>query len=115
MGDEVATRIAEPRPSHRRGSLSGDVASITQKKGVRFVLFISPVYETYKERITDTMYNDMLQFVKKLQDKYSNVEFYNFLYADGYLPEDFNDSSHLTDTGAIKFSKLLAKVIHPQK
>lgn len=91
------------------------VASITQKKGVRFVLFISPVYETYKERITDTMYNDMQQFVKKLQDKYSNVEFYNFLYTDGYLPEDFNDSSHLTDTGAIKFSKLLAKVIHPQK
>ena len=57
----------------------------------------------------------MLQFVNKLQAKYSNVEFYNFLYADGFLPEDFNDSSHLTDTGAIKFSKLLAHVIYPQK
>ena len=90
------------------------IAQITQKNGVRFVLVVSPVYETYKERITDTMYNDMLGFVNKLQKKYPNVEFYNFMYADGFLPEDFNDSSHLTDTGAIKFSKLLSNVIHPQ-
>jgi hypothetical protein len=89
------------------------VAQITHKKGVRFVLFVSPVYETYKERITDTMYQDMLQFVEKLQQKYPNVEFYNFLYADGFLPEDFNDSSHLTDTGAVKLSKMLSGVIYP--
>ena len=55
----------------------------------------------------------MLGFVNKLQKKYANVEFYNFMYADGFLPEDFNDSSHLTDTGAIKFSKLLSNVIYP--
>ena len=37
----------------------------------------------------------------------------NFLYADGFLPEDFNDSSHLTDTGAVKLSKMLSGVIYP--
>ena len=91
------------------------IAQSTKAKGARFVLVSTPVYETYKERINDTLYDEMLTFVEKLQQKYPHVEFYNFIYSKGFLPEDFNDSSHLTDTGAIKFSKLLAKVIHPQK
>ena len=91
------------------------LAKTTQQSGVRLVLVSTPVYETYKERITKVMYNDMLQFVEKLKQKYPNVEYYNFIYAEGFLPEDFQDSSHLTDTGAVKFSKMLSKVLYPQK
>ena len=89
------------------------IARITRDKGVRFLIVTSPVYETYKERINDTMYSDMMQFVDKLRSKYPHVEFYNFIYTEGFLPEDFNDSSHLSDSGADKFSRLLSEVIYP--
>ena len=91
------------------------VANVTNRKGVRLLLVIPPVYKTYQESLDPIVLNDIDTFVNKLQQLYPNVEFYNFLYEQGYLPEDFNDSSHLTITGAEKFSRLLAKVIYPQK
>ncbi|MCR5469336.1 hypothetical protein SAMN05216354_2108 [Xylanibacter ruminicola] len=92
-----------------------DIAQVTQKKGVRFLLVTTPVYETYKDRITETMYRDMMEFIEKLQKKYPHIEFYNFIYAEGFVADDFNDSSHLTDTGAEKFSQMLSEVIYPHK
>jgi len=89
------------------------LAQTTYSHGIRLVLISTPVFETYKERITSIMYNDMLQFIHKLQQKYPNVEYYNYIYANGFTREDFYDSSHLTDTGAVKLSKMLSGVIYP--
>lgn len=91
------------------------LAETTKAKGARLVLVSTPVYETYKQRIDGRLYGEMLALVKELQRKYPHVEYHNFTYAEGFGPDDFNDSSHLTDTGAEKFSRLLSEVIYPQK
>lgn len=88
------------------------VAKVTQKHGVRLLLITTPVNEYYQKAMNDTMLNDIYQFAHELQQKYPNVEFHDFFYADGLVDDDFHDASHLNDSGAIKFSKLLFEVIH---
>ena len=88
------------------------VARLAQPKGVRLILVTPPVYQTYKDAINPTVRQDMHHFVEQLHEQYPCVEYYDLLYEEGYLPEDFNDSSHLSDKGAGKFSILLSKLIH---
>ena len=88
------------------------VAKVTQKHGVRLLLITTPVNEYYQKAMNNTMLNDIYQFAHELQQKYPNVEFHDFFYADGLVDDDFHDASHLNDSGAVKFSKLLSEVIH---
>ena len=91
------------------------IARVTQQQGARLILVHTPVYKTYQDAIHPEALRDIESFVQKLQQKYPNVEYHSFLFAEGLLPEDFNDSSHLTSTGADKFSRMLYDVIYPQK
>ena len=93
----------------------GTIARVTQQRGARLILVHTPVYQTYQDAIDSRAMADIEQFVQKLQQKYPNVEYHNFLFAEGFTPDDFNDSSHLTSTGADKFSRILANVIYPHK
>ena len=91
------------------------IARVTQQQGARLILVHTPVYKTYQDAIHPEALRDIENFVQKLQQKYPNVEYHNFLFAEGFSPDDFNDSSHLTSTGADKFSRMLYDVIYPQK
>lgn len=91
------------------------IASAVQQRGARLILVHTPVYQTYLDAIDPQALADIEGFAKKLQQKYPCVEYHNFLDAEGFLPEDFNDSSHLTSTGADKFARLLYDVIYPHK
>lgn len=91
------------------------IAKVTKEKGVRLILVSTPVYKTYQESISPIVLNDMHVFIKRLQALYPNVEYYEHIYEKQFLPDDFNDSSHLTETGAEKYSRLLSEIIYPQK
>ena len=91
------------------------LARTTHQRGARLILVHAPVYKTYQDAIHPDALSDIQEFVQKLQQKYPNVEYHNFMYAEGFEPDDFNDASHLTSTGADKFARILADVIHPQK
>lgn len=87
------------------------VAQLAQQKGVRMILVTPPVYETYKTFINPIVRQDMHDFTRKLHDEFPCVEYYDLLYEEGYDADDFNDSSHLSDHGADKFSRLLSQII----
>ena len=70
-----------------------------------------PVYKTYQELIHPIVLNDMHQFAEKLHAQYPCVEYHEYLFNKDFLSDDFNDSSHLTESGAIKFSNLLSQII----
>lgn len=53
----------------------------------------------------------MKSVADSLNQLYHNVEYYDFFFAEGFGDEDFYDAGHLTETGAIKFSKMLADTI----
>jgi len=92
-----------------------DLAQITSRHHIRLILVMPPVYKTYQESIDPIVLNDIYQFVGKLQQKYPAVEFYENLFDKRFTADDFQDSSHLTEAGAIKYSRILADIIYPQK
>lgn len=89
------------------------VAEVTHRKGVRLVLVAPPVYKTYQQYINPVVLNDIHQFVGKLQKRYPNVEYHESLFDEGYEADDFQDSSHLNDSGAEKYSRQLSRIIYP--
>lgn len=92
-----------------------DLAQITSRHHKRLVLVMPPVYKTYQESIDPIVLNDIYQFVGKLQQKYPTIEFHEHLFDKRFTADDFQDSSHLTEAGAIKYSRILADIIYPHK
>ena len=89
------------------------LAQVTQNRQIRLVLVATPVYKTYQESIHPIVLNDIDVFVQKLQKSYPHVEYYENLFDDRFTADDFQDASHLTEAGAIKYSKILSDIIYP--
>ena len=86
-------------------------AELTKNAGVRLVLLGTPLYKTYLDDLNPAVLNEIESFVADLQRDFSNVEFFDFTADKDFLPEDFDDASHLMDSGAEKFSKKLKLVV----
>ena len=89
------------------------LAQVTQNRQIRLVLVATPVYKTYQESIHPIVLNDIHVFIQKLQKSYPHVEYYENLFDDRFTADDFQDASHLTEAGAIKYSKILSDIIYP--
>lgn len=89
------------------------IAELCKEQGAKLVLVSAPVYNTYQEAISEVIVQEMRDLADSLNSKYHNVEYYNFLFAEGFENEDFKDAGHLTETGAIKFSKMFADSLFP--
>ncbi len=84
---------------------------MTRQKKARLVLVATPVYKTYQESIHPIVLNDIHVFVKKLQAAYPHVEYHEHLFDKRFGADDFQDASHLTESGAVKYSKILAQIL----
>ena len=87
------------------------IAQMTKNQGARFVLLATPMYKTFQEGMNDTVKNEICQFVNRLKNEYPNVEYYDYTNNEIFVDEDFYDSSHLSDSGAKKFSLLISKIV----
>ena len=47
------------------------------------------------------------EICNKLDEKYSNITYLNWLEKDNFIDEDFFDADHLNNKGAIKLTQLL--------
>lgn len=83
-----------------------DIASICKKKNILLVLITTPCWRDYTnmldKRQLSTMYDLISQFPKS-----HDVVYLDYLRDDRFEPNDFYDSNHLSDIGAVKFSKIL--------
>lgn len=89
------------------------LAKVTRQKQVRLVLVAPPVWKTYQASIHPIVLNDIHEFVSKLQAIYPHVEYYEHLFDNRFTADDFQDASHLTESGAVKYSKILSEIIYP--
>ena len=87
------------------------IARLARERHVRLILVSSPMYKTYQELMEPTLLRDKDAFVKQLQERYPEVEYYDFAFDSRFTDEDFFDSSHLTELGAAKFSTILGTII----
>lgn len=87
------------------------LAALTKQFNVRLILLGTPMYETYQKDLNPIVLEEILSFVEILKKDYDNIEYYDFTFDTDFLPNDFNDASHLNDFGAEKFSKKLRQVV----
>lgn len=87
------------------------LAKLANGQGAKLVLLVTPMYKTYNNSTNPVVNKEMESFVTSLKQKYPNVEFYDYSTDKRFVDEDFYDSSHLTDIGANKFSKIVKEEV----
>lgn len=87
------------------------IAQICSEHHVRLMLLTLPVHKTFQEDMNPLVEKEMEDFVAKIQLKYPEVEYYNFFRDERFVPQDFHDALHLSESGSRKFSDIIAKMI----
>jgi hypothetical protein len=87
------------------------LAELTQKRGAKLIILITPKYKTYNNSKNPAVIKEMEAFSASLKQKYPNVEYYDYSTDKRFVDEDFYDASHLNDIGANKFSKIVKEEI----
>lgn len=91
--------------------LYNELCSVSNQKDVRLLLVSTPMYKTYQKDMDSCVVNEMHEFAYSLCQKYPNTEYYDFSYDDHFVKDDFNDASHLLESGAIKFTHIINDII----
>jgi len=86
--------------------LLDDIVSICQKRNILLVLVTTPCWKDYVKRLDKrqltTMYEVLLDYGKR-----RNVVYFDYLSDNRFISDDFYDRDHLSDIGAVKFTKIL--------
>lgn len=81
------------------------------KRGVEVILIEMPVYKTYYDLLNSQKKQKINATLLNLERKNKGVRFYDFSQELNFVDEDLRDADHLTNQGAVKFSKLLNGII----
>ena len=87
------------------------IAQLVAARNARFVLLSTPMLETYQEDMVPQVEDEMRAFVSKLQKEFPNIDYYDFTRDKRFLPEDFHDASHLSESGVPKFSEIIRDIL----
>ena len=91
--------------------LYNELCWVSHQKEVRLLLVSTPMYKTYQKDMDSCVVNEMHDFAERLCQRYPNTEYYDFSFDDHFTKDDFNDASHLSETGAIKFTYIINDII----
>ena len=83
-----------------------DIVSMCQKKNIQIVMVTIPCWEEYVKHIDEQQW----AIVKKVTSDYSkrsNVFYFDYFKDNRFNSDDFYDSNHLSDVGAVKLTKIL--------
>ncbi len=83
------------------------LAEITNSHHVRLILVSTPMHEISRAAMYPEVRQEMRAFVERLQEKYPNVVYLDYMDEPHFEDQDFYDTGHLTEYGAAKFSKIL--------
>ena len=115
--DETEAELAVKRHSvktwdyyERNHSIMKKLAGFCKSRGIQLVLITTPCWHSYYERIKPEQLSKMYELTNLFQKEY-NLPYLNYLKDSRFCADDFFDSNHLSDVGAIKFTKILNKDI----
>ena len=87
------------------------IAKVCRDSHVRLVVVTPPVYKNYQQKITRRGMLEMSKVIRQMQDVYPEMEYHSYLFDNRFVEEDFFNSSHLAECGAVKFSRIVAPLI----
>ena len=91
-------------------ALMKEIADFCKSRKIQLVLITTPCWHLYYEHLNGEQLKKMYELTHKIQQEY-NLRYFDYLKDPRFEADDFYDSNHLSDVGAIKFSKILDKDI----
>lgn len=87
------------------------IIDFANKKNIRIILYTSPGYYTYTQRLDTCQLNTTIRICKQFQNWNSNLIYLNLLNDKTFKKEDFFDADHLNEKGAFKLTCKLNDVL----
>jgi hypothetical protein len=92
-----------------------DIIQFCKKRSIKLVLITTPKSKFYYNLIDNTeQQKETYQIIEKLKNKYK-LPYYNYLKDSRFVSDDFYDADHLSDVGAMKFTKILNEDLKKDK
>ncbi|MBL4663205.1 MAG: hypothetical protein JKY22_06550 [Flavobacteriaceae bacterium] len=85
---------------------------LCEENNINVILFTAPAFDTYREHLDKNQYQTMMSIGEKMDNKYLNCRYFNFIDDSLFLEEDFYDADHLNPKGAKKMSLLMNTLVN---
>lgn len=83
-----------------------EMAEFCKARGIQLVLITTPCWASYYEHLDAKQLAKMNELTEHFREEY-NLPYFDYLKDSRFEADDFYDSNHLSDVGAIKFTKIL--------
>ena len=87
-------------------ALLKEMVDFCNDRHVQLVLITTPCWHSYYDRLDKEQLARMYDLTSKFQQEY-HLPYFDYLKDQRFGANDFYDSNHLSDVGAIKFTKIL--------
>ena len=87
-------------------ALLKEIATFCKERHIQMVLMTTPCWHSYYEHLDQQQLSKMHELIRAIQQEY-NVPYFDYLKDARFVADDFQDSNHLSDVGAAKFTKIL--------
>ncbi len=89
-------------------TLMKELAEFCRSHHVQLVLISTPCWHAFYDNLNDKQLTKTYELTHQFIKEY-NLPFFDYLKDPRFEADDFYDSNHLSDVGAIKFTKILEK------
>lgn len=86
--------------------LVSDIINFCQKNDIKIVLTTIPQYKDYNIHLDKAQLSKMYELIGDLQHKFG-VLYLDYLQDERFCADDFTNPTHLSEVGALKFTKIL--------
>ena len=88
-----------------------EIAEFCKKRNIRLVLVTTPTWKNYYNNLDKKQLEEMYEITHKFQKEY-DVSYFDYLKDSRFDADDFFNESHMSNIGAIKFTKILNEDIN---
>lgn len=92
-------------------TILNDIIKWSKDNHVKIIFVTPPAYHTFTENLSQNQLQLISETVEQILLKNDNCFYFDFLNHPGFDKSDYEDSHHLNDSGAQKFSVLVNDVI----
>lgn len=83
-----------------------EMAEFCQSRNIQLVLITTPCWHSYYDNLDKEQLKKMYELTNRFKNEF-NIPYFDYLKDPRFEADDFFDSNHLSDVGAIKFTKIL--------
>ncbi len=83
-----------------------EIANLCKLHRIQLVLITTPCWYSYYNQLNSQQLEKMNELTIKIQKEF-DLPYFDYLKDNRFTAEDFFDSNHLSDVGAVKFTKIL--------